>query len=83
VGSQRFQIQHGLAGGDLERAINPPERVDVTPDEGIDLPAAYAVHEKRRVHDDFFPDDFFDPHVGDKATGAGPGCGSSGRTTLT
>src|SRR5207237_8059555 len=55
------------------RSMNPPEGVDVTADEWIDLPAAYAVHQKRRVHQDFFPDNLLDPHVGDKATGAGPG----------
>src|SRR5437016_14472742 len=73
VGSQRFQIQHGPAGGDLERSINPPERVDVTPDERIDLAAPYSVHQKRRVRQDFFPDNLLDPHVGDKTAGARPG----------
>jgi hypothetical protein len=73
VGSERFQIQHGLARGDLEPSIHSPEGVRVTPDQRIDLPAAYSVDQKRRVHQDFFIDSRFDPHVGDKATSARPG----------
>ena len=37
VGAQRFQIQHGPAGSDLERSVNSPECVNITPDESIDL----------------------------------------------